>query len=135
MEIVYCDIREISIDQVISLYRALGWSAAAKPQALYNALTNSHSLVSAWCEDRLVGIGNAISDGFLVVYYPHLLVHPDFQEHGIGSEIMRLLSRKYFGFHQQILIADGRAIDFYKKHGFVRAGKTQPMWKYSGEEH
>ncbi|MFC1912378.1 GNAT family N-acetyltransferase [Chloroflexota bacterium] len=135
MEIKYSETREISIEQVISLYRAIGWTAADKPQALYNALINSHSLVSAWSGDRLVGIGNAISDGFLVVYYSHLLVLPDFQGKGIGSEIMRMLSGKYAAFHQQILIADGRAIDFYRKYGFARAGKTEPMWIYAGEEH
>jgi GNAT superfamily N-acetyltransferase len=135
MEIKYSETREISIEHVISLYKTIGWSAADKPKALYHSLINSHSLISAWSGDRLVGIGNAISDGFLVVYYPHLLVHPDFQRQGIGSEITRILLRKYSGFHQQILVADGRAIDFYKKHGFVRAGKAEPMWIYSGGEH
>lgn len=28
--------------------------------------------------ERRVGIGNAISEGHRVVYYPHLLVHPDY---------------------------------------------------------
>jgi GNAT superfamily N-acetyltransferase len=135
MDIKYSELREISIEQVISLYKAIDWTAADKPQALYNALINSHSLVSAWSGDRLVGIGNAISDGFLVVYYPHLLVHPGFQGKGIGSEIMRILSGKYTDFHQQVLIADGIAIDFYRKHGFARAGKTEPMWIYPREEH
>ena len=131
----YSETRDIPLDQIVALYRAVGWSAADKPDSLYNALINSHSLVSAWYGDRLVGIGNAISDGFLVVYYPHLLVHSDFQRQGIGSEIVRRLLKKYSRIHQQILIADGRALDFYKKHGFVRAGKAEPLWIYSGEEH
>ena len=135
VEIRYSETREIPLDQIIALYEALGWSAVDKPTALYEALINSHSLISAWYGNRLIGIGNAISDGFLVVYYSHLLVHPDFQRQGIGSEIMNLWLKKYSDFHQQVLIADGRAIDFFKKHGFVRAGKTEPMWIYSGEEH
>jgi hypothetical protein len=44
----------------------------------------SHSLVTAWDDDRLVGLGNAISDGHLVVYYPHLLVHPDYQAEALA---------------------------------------------------
>jgi GNAT superfamily N-acetyltransferase len=135
MKIKYSETREIPVEQIIELYQSVEWSAAEKPKLLYNALINSHSLVSAWSGDRLVGLGNAISDGFLVVYYPHLLVHPSFQGKGIGSEIMKILSRKYANFHQQMLVADGRAIDFYRKHGFVRAGKTEPMWIYSGKEH
>jgi len=135
MKIKYSETREIPVDQIIDLYQSVGWSAAQKTQLLYSALINSHSLVSAWSGNRLIGIGNTISDGFLVVYYPHLLVHPNFQGKGIGSEIMRILSIKYSDFHQQMLVADGKAIDFYRKHGFVRAGKTEPMWIYSVKEH
>ena len=96
---------------------------------------NSHSLLTAWDGGRLVGLGNAISDGHLVVYYPHLLVDPEYQGTGIGSELMRRLKAIYEGFHQHVLIADGRAIDFYEKCGFTRAGKTEPMWIYDGKDH
>ena len=41
----------------------------------------------------------------------------------------------YNSFHQQMLTADGEAIEFYKALGFERAGKTEPMWVYSGTEH
>jgi len=35
----------------------------------------------------------------------------------------------------QMITADGKAVDFYKNMGFVRAGKTGPMWIYKGNEH
>ena len=35
----------------------------------------------------------------------------------------------------QMLKADEKVIDFYNKAGFVRAGNTQPMWIYNGDEH
>src|SRR5437868_6085288 len=79
--------------------------------------------------------GYAGSDGFLVVYYPHLIVLPEFQGRGVGTEILKRLRAKYEGFHQHMLVADGRAIDFYKKCGFERAGKTEPMWIYAGHDH
>lgn len=135
MEIKISETKEIELNQIIELYKANQWSAAEKPQKLFKALINSHSLVSAWSHDKLVGIGNAISDGHLVVYYPHLLVHPEFQGKGIGKMIFDKMQEKYASFHMQMLTADGKAIDFYKKVGFVRAGKTEPMWIYQGEEH
>jgi ribosomal protein S18 acetylase RimI-like enzyme len=125
----------IATEEVLDLYRANGWSAARKPVQLMAALKESHSLVTARVTGRLVGLGNAISDGHLVVYFPHMLVHPDFHRHGIGREMMQTLLRKYAGFHQMILTADGRAIDFYRSLGFERAGKTEPMWIYKGGEH
>jgi len=88
---------------------------------------NSHSLITVWDKEKLVGLGNAISDGYLVVYYPHLLVHPAYQGKGIGHMIMDKLQEKYKNFHMQMLTADGKAIGFYKKVGFKKAGNTIPM--------
>lgn len=135
MQITLSETRDLNIDEVVALYKANQWSAAEKPQTLFNALLHSHTLISAWDNDKLVGIGNAISDGYLVVYYPHLLVHPDYQGKGIGHQIVAKMQEKYASFHMQMLTADGKAIDFYKKNGFERAGQTEPMWMYNGDEH
>ncbi|MEL6580460.1 MAG: GNAT family N-acetyltransferase [Cyanobacteria bacterium J06621_12] len=125
----------MTIEQILPIYETNQWSAAQKPKMLNQALLNSHSLVTAWDKERLVGIGNAISDGYLVVYYPHLLVHVEYQRQGIGREIMRLLQRRYEGFHMQILVADTEAVHFYQKCGFTKAGNTESMWIYDGNEH
>jgi len=121
--------------EVIALYRANEWSSAEKPEQLLAALRNSHSLVTARLNGHLIGIGNAISDGHLVVYFPHMLVHPNHQRQGVGKQMMQAMQEKYTGFHQQMLTADGNAIDFYKSLGFSRAGKTEPMWIYAGSDH
>ena len=125
----------INSDEVIELYKANQWSSADKSKELLSGLRNSHSLVTARCESKLIGLGNAISDGHLVVYYPHMLVHPEYQGQGIGRRMMNEMQKIYSSFHQQMLTADGKAIDFYKSLGFERAGKTEPMWIYSGIEH
>jgi GNAT superfamily N-acetyltransferase len=133
--IEYSARRDISVKKLVALYRANAWSSAEKPDLLRKALRNSDALVSAWAGGELVGLANAISDGYLVVYYPHMLVHPEYQGRGIGAEIMKRLMKKYRGFHQHVLIADGRAIEFYRKCGFTRAGKTESMWIYAGTDH
>ncbi len=135
MSIKISETRDIEREKIIALYKANGWSAAEKPDELYQALINSHSLITAWDGDKLVGLGNAISDGYLVVYYPHLLVHPEYQGKGIGKMMVARMQEIYGAFHMQILVADGKAVDFYERVGFVRAGETQPMWIYKGNEH
>ncbi|TCC88237.1 N-acetyltransferase [Pedobacter frigiditerrae] len=135
MNITISERRDILLDDIIDLYKANKWSAANMPNELYNALTSSHSLFSAWDNDKLIGIGNAISDGYLVVYYPHLLVHPNYQGKGIGQMIVEKMQEKYGNFHMQMLTADGKSIEFYNKAGFVKAGNTQSMWIYKGDEH
>jgi GNAT superfamily N-acetyltransferase len=133
--IEYKQARDIPLENILALYRANGWSSADKPQELYKALMNSHSLVTAWDGSRLVGLGNALSDDSLVVYYSHLLVLPTYQGQGIGHSIMRLLMAKYGEFHQQVVLADGKAVEFYTKHGFTRTGQAQALWIYHGHEH
>lgn len=135
MNIKISETRDISMEQIVALYKANNWSAAKKPTQLQKGLLNSHSLILAWDKDKLVGLGNAISDGYLVVYYPHLLVHPDYQGKGIGVMISDKFQEKYKDFHMQMLTADGKAINFYKKVGFEKAGETMPMWIYKGNEH
>ncbi|WP_265735290.1 GNAT family N-acetyltransferase [Acinetobacter sp. LoGeW2-3] len=83
----------------------------------------------------MVGLGNAISDGYLVVYFPHLLVHPELHWQGIGRRIIQTLLEHYSEFHQKILVADQHATGFYHALGFSRAGKTEAMWIYQGTDY
>jgi len=133
--IEYSERRDLGLDDLLALYRANEWSSAEKPELLQRALAASHRVLTAWDGSRLVGLGSAISDGYLVVYYPHLLVLPEYQRRGIGMELMKRLQAAYVGFHQQVLLADGRALEFYRRCGFTRAGKTEPMWIYDGHDH
>ncbi|HOP96280.1 MAG TPA: GNAT family N-acetyltransferase [Verrucomicrobiota bacterium] len=89
--------------------------------------------MTAWDGEELVGLGNALSDSALVVYYSHILVLPAYQRRGIGSEIMRRLMARYQGFHQHVLICNGRGlVKFYEKCGFTRANRMHSMWIYDG---
>ena len=121
--------------EVLELYEANRWSSAKKPVEPLAALRNSHTLVTARVGGELAGLGNAISDGTLVVYFPHFLVHPRFHRQGLGRKMMEALLTRYRNFHQLMLTADGTAIQFYAALGFKRAGKTEPMWIYEGEDH
>lgn len=133
--ITFSEQKDIEADQLRQLYLANDWSSGRQPTALHRALENSHTVISAWDEGLLVGVGNALSDGFLVVYYPHLLVHPDYQGQGIGKQIMDRLLQRYEGLHMQMLVAEADAMPFYEKCGFTRASDTQSMWIYKGNDH
>jgi GNAT superfamily N-acetyltransferase len=135
MTIEIKETKEVKKCDIIEVYKANNWSSADKPDQLFNALINSHSFITAWHNERLVGLGNALSDGYLVVYYPHLIVHPNYHGKGIGKQILNKFQEKYRHFHQQILVAEGKAVGFYGKCGFERAGETTSMWIYQGNDH
>ncbi|HVT37641.1 MAG TPA: GNAT family N-acetyltransferase [Gemmatimonadaceae bacterium] len=133
--ITFREDRDLPDDQVVGLYASVGWSCARKPDVLCRALRAADAAVTAWDGALLIGIGYAISDGHLVVYYPHLVVAPGYQRRGIGSALMKLLMSRYSHYHQQMLTADGRAVTFYENLGFRGAGNTRSMWIYDGDEH
>ena len=121
--------------EVLEIYEGSNWSAAKKPDVLLAALGNSHSLVTARISGKLVGLANAISDGYLVVYFPHLIVHLDYQRKGIGTQLMTHMLENYVSYHQLMITADCNAIEFYRAIGFSEAGATQSMWIYDGNDH
>lgn len=131
----YSEDRDLPFDDTLALYVANNWSAAQKPDLLLKGLLTSHRLITAWHGKQLVGLGNAISDGFLVVYYSHLLVLPEYKRRGIGTEIMRRIMAHYAGFHQQVILAAGDTPAFYRKCGFAPAATMEPMWIYAGQDH
>ena len=97
-QVVLSEQRDLPFDAVVALYKGNAWSSAEFAK-LYAALRDSHTLISAWVGDKLVGIGIATtSDGHLVVYYPHLLVLPEFQGCGVGGAILERLKARYRGF-------------------------------------
>jgi GNAT superfamily N-acetyltransferase len=135
MTIEIKETQDVKQEDILSIYQANHWSSAENPDALYKALLNSHSFITAWDNKRLVGLGNALSDGHLVVYYPHLIVHPDYHGQGVGKLIVERFQEKYGSLHQQILVADGKATGFYEKCGFEQARQTVSMWIYKGNDH
>ncbi len=130
----YRDDKDLPKDDLLTLYRAADWSSAEKPDQLHRGMRNSHSLVTAWDGDRLVGLANAISDGHLVVYYPHVVVHPDYRGRGVGRGMMARLMRKYEGFHQHSILADPRSVGFFQRCSFQQS-PCAAMWIYDADDH
>ena len=48
--------------------------------------------------------------------------------------MQRLMAHRQ-GVHQQSLLVDASSVSLYERLGFVRAGRTEPMWIYEGHEH
>ena len=58
------------------------------PKRLQHASENSHTVVSAFVDGRLIGFGRAISDGEYQSAIYDVVVLPEFQKKGIGISIM-----------------------------------------------
>ena len=88
------------------------------PEKLRLAAENSHTVVSAFVDNNLVGFGRAISDGQYQSAIYDIVVLPEFQRQGIGSEIMKaLLESLPEKTTVLIFVAPGKQA-FYRTFGF-----------------
>lgn len=128
--IIYKENKIPNIEDAVSLYRSVGWGHVKCPKALMEAISNSDLIITAWYNDVLIGLGRTISDTTLTVYFPDLLIHPDWQRMKVGTEIMKRLLLKYEHFHNLVLVAeDNIAKEFYNKFGFEESNSALVITK------
>ena len=110
------------------LFSSVNWLSANYADRLVKALQNSETVISAWDDEKLVGLINAIDDGELTAYAHYLLVNPEYQKMGIGRELIERLKKKYEGYLYLILIAENKDVQhFYEKMGFTAEENATPM--------
>ncbi len=113
MTIDYRDAHDIDLDQLATLFDAVGWQRrTANRVRLAQLVDGSLWVVSAWEGDVLVGFARAISDGAFNAYISTVAVLPAYQKRGIGRELVRRLVENRDGI-QFVLHANDRAYPFY----------------------
>lgn len=105
-----------------ALFETTGWNSTYKLSAddLARAVEASWALVCAYEDGRLVGFGRIICDGAVHALILDMIVAPDRQGRGIGSEILRRLVERCrsAGIRDiQLFSAKGKS-GFYGMHGF-----------------
>lgn len=111
-----------SQDDLVRLYSSVGWGVYAKdPARLHDAIGRSLRVVSARVGDRLVGLARLVGDGLTIVYLQDILVDPECQRQGLGTELLTAVLKPFADVRQQVLITDDdpgqRA--FYETRGFT----------------
>ena len=119
MAIVYTDKREYTKDDLQMLFRSVDWISANYPERLKKALDNCETVFTAWDDEQLVGLVNAIDDSELTAYVHYLCVNPKYQGQGIGRTLLDKIKEKYKNYLYIIIIAENEElIKYYSKNGF-----------------
>ena len=118
----------ISFEEILPLYEAVGWSNyTSNPTMLQNALEHSLFLISARDEDgKLVGFLRAVGDGYSILYIQDIIVLPEYQRQGIGTQLLRQTLEYFNEVYQIILTTDSelKTIAFYEANGFTALSKV-----------
>ena len=117
----------VSFEEIFPLYEAVGWTNyTTNPTMLKNALEHSLFLISARDENgKLVGFLRAVGDGYSILYIQDIIVLPEYQRQGIGTQLLRQTLEHFKEVYQIILTTDSelKTIAFYEANGFTALSK------------
>ncbi len=122
MSIVYCDTKkDLPPEQLRRLFMLVGWSNGSESEDMQKGFSmpfvNSTLVISAWEGDRLVGAVRVLSDKIIRSVIYDLLVDPEFQDQGIGQELVRRC-REHFPGSEWLVQTTADIYRYYEKLGF-----------------
>lgn len=122
MPITYSTELSLDVFQVIDLYNrsTLGERRPVdKPDVFQGMIDNASILVTAWDDKTLVGIARSLSDFVYVTYLSDLAVDENYQQQGIGKQLIELTQAQTSPDCMMVLLAAPKANDYYPKLGFT----------------
>ncbi len=134
MSIRYLDsYKDLPIDQLHRLFVQVGWSDADISPFLYERFNlpfvNATLVISAWEEDRLVGVVRVLSDCITRSVIYDLAVEPSHQRQGIGSELLRRCVAHYPD-SEWLVQTEPHIVDYYEKQGFQQVSESVSPFLY-----
>lgn len=117
--------KNIPSQNLQELFSSVHWESASDPQRLHQAMLKSSTIVTAWHQNRLVGLVRSMDDGVWSANIDCLVVHSEYQHQGIGSLILRELLNNLKNIRYINVSPDHiSAVPFYKKAGFSETSGT-----------
>ncbi len=121
MEIEYKINEPITVEQFISVLREskLGERRPIDDfECLNGMIKNSNLIVTAWDENKLIGIARSMTDFHYACYLSDLAVSEKYQKMGIGKRLQEITQNQLGPKCKLILIAAPDANTYYKHIGF-----------------
>ena len=119
MEVIYKETKDFSESELKELFESVNWESANYPAKLVRAMKNSSRVISAWDNEKLIGLARAISDGETVALIHYVLVNPAYQGCHIGGELVKRVISAYSDLlYIKVMPSEKKNIAFYEKFGF-----------------
>ena len=108
----------VEIKDMADLREAVGWGRMEKEYSDPRLVSYYH--IAVYDEDRLIGYVDSVSNGVTDAYIQDLMVHPDYQGKGLGTELMNMMigHLKDKGIYIISVIFEENLKSFYERFGF-----------------
>ena len=117
----------VPADHIANLRQAVGWNRMESSYRDPRLLSYFH--VACYDHEKLIGYIDTVSNNVADAYIQDLMVHPNHQSRGIGTELMnRVIAKlKADRIYMISVIYDEKLQPFYQRFGFfeMRAGQLQ----------
>lgn len=89
-----------------------------EPDRIKKMFEGSNLVVTAWVDNKLIGIARSLTDKSYCCYLSDLAVEKCYQRLGIGKELINITMREIGDKCSLILLSVPNAMDYYPKVGF-----------------
>ena len=125
MEIVYRYDAIPNAEQVIELYDKAGLPRPTNDkERIQKMFDNSNLIVTAWDNDKLIGVSRCITDWVWSCYLADLAVDPGYQKSGMGKRLIELTQEKLGEQSMILLLSVPTAFEYYPKVGFTKENRA-----------
>ena len=128
MNIIYNDIKkDLPCEQLQCLFVSAGWSDGSRTLDMNKPFVNSTLVISAWENDHLIGVVRVLSDKIFRSTIYDLVVLPEFQNKGVGKELVKRCI-EHFPNSEWVVRTTTGISGFYEKIGFQRDDSSDDIY-------
>lgn len=111
------DLSTIDWTHMCGLYYKVNWRTRTEVE-IEAAFRKSSWTLFVFLDEKVIAFGRTVDDGRYYAQLADIIVDPDFQGHGLGKKVVKLLNEKLIDYHFVTLTAAPGKGDFYKSIGW-----------------
>ena len=121
-EIIYSSKDPVSSIEIIDLYRSAGLNRPVDDEDRIRTMyLHSNLIITARCNEQLVGIARSLTDFCYCCYLSDLAVRKEFQSKGIGKKLITLTKEMVGDQSMLLLLSAPAAMEYYPKIGMEKS--------------
>lgn len=125
MKISYLETQEISSEDVSRVFERSGIKRPYQDlERLERMIKNADIVISAWHNEKMIGIARAVTDYSYCCYLSDLAVDKEYQKNGIGRELVNRVRERIGEESSLVLLSAPGAMEYYSKIGFTNTDKA-----------